>query len=324
MTLETKIRQAETKLFETAGLDPDERFVDLRRTGARLRVLGFGTGQPVLLLHGVTQCAAIWTPLVEALPSGFRLHAVELPGHGLSSAVAYRRGQVRSHTLQLIDDLYETLGVGPIPVIAHSLGGMFALWYAAARPGNIASLVALGSPAVAIPGSIVRMPLSPMTVPIIGQAMLGSPSPRFLYRWLFVMGTGGAAAAVAPALLLDVPRFAARRPSNARAATALMHAINTFRRPRPESVMDERELARVDAPTAFVWGTEDPYLAPGDARSWIEKMPDAVLHEVSGGHVPWLDDPVGCAGLITRHLTATGFPPIDGASVPSSETVPPA
>jgi hypothetical protein len=33
-----------------------------------------------------------------------------------------------------------------------------------------------------------------------------------------------------------------------------------------------------------------------------------VLHEVRGGHGPWLDDPAGCAKLVTGHLAATGFP----------------
>jgi pimeloyl-ACP methyl ester carboxylesterase len=311
MALETKIRQAEADLFETAGLQPDERYVDLRRTGTRVRVLSFGEGQPVLLLHGVWLCAAVWTPLLAALP-GFRLHAVDLPGHGLSSPVAYRRGEVRDHSRQMIDDLYEALGAGPMPVIGHSLGGMFALWYAAARPGNIAALAALGDPAVALPGVAVRMPLSLLTVPVVAPAMLRSPSPRFHYRRLFKQGNGGLTGVVVPDPLLDVLRHAARRPGNARTVGSLMHAIDTFRRPRPESVMDAGELARVTVPTAFVWGVEDPYLAPGDARPWIEKMPAAVLHQVPGGHVPWFDDPAGCARLITGHFAETGFPAMAG------------
>ena len=318
MTVETKIRHAEAKLFETARLHADEQFLHLRRTGVRVRVLSFGSGQPVLLLHGVTEVAVFWTPLIGAL-HGFRLHAVDLPGHGLSGPVAYRRGMVRDHSLQLVDDLYEAMKLGPTPVIGHSLGGMFALWHAAARPGNIASLVAIGSPAVAIPGSIVRMPLSLLTVPVIGPAVLGIPSPRGAYRGLLQRGDGGATARVAPDSLLDVLRFAARRPGNARTAVALLHAINTFRRPRPESVLSASELARVSAPTAFVWGVDDPYLSPGDARPWIEKMPAATLHEVTAGHSPWFDEPVGSATLITRHLTAAGYPPIDGASAPSSQ-----
>jgi pimeloyl-ACP methyl ester carboxylesterase len=312
MTLEDKIRDAETRLFEAAGLDPDASFVELRRTGVRLRVLGFGSGQPVVLLHGLANSAATWTSLLAEL-DGFRIHAVDLPGHGLSGPVDYRRGEVRGHTLQMIDDLYEALALGPTPVVAHSLGAMFALWYAAARPGLIDSLVAFGSPAVALPGAIVRMPLSPMTVPVLGPSMLRSPGPRPFYRRLFAMGTGGTAVAALPAEFLDALRFAGRRPGNARTVAALMHAINGFRRPRPESVMDADELGRVTVPTLFLWGTDDPYLAPGDGRPWIEKMPAATLHEVPAGHAPWFEDPAQCAELISRHLTATGFPPTSGA-----------
>jgi hypothetical protein len=32
-----------------------------------------------------------------------------------------------------------------------------------------------------------------------------------------------------------------------------------------------------------------------------------VLHEVPGGHGPWLEDPAGCAKLVTGHFTATGY-----------------
>jgi hypothetical protein len=58
-----------------------------------------------------------------------------------------------------------------------------------------------------------------------------------------------------------------------------MHPIDGFGRPRPESVMTDGELQRVSVPTMFCWGTSD------------------------------LDDPAGCAKLVTSQLTATGFAP---------------
>jgi pimeloyl-ACP methyl ester carboxylesterase len=166
---------------------------------------------------------------------------------------------------------------------------------------------------VAIPGVAVRMPLSPMTVPVLGRMMLRSPSPRWMYRQLFTLGMGRAAADVASRDMLDALRLGSRRPSNARSAASLMHAIDGFRRPRPESVMDADELGRVAAPTLFVWGTEDAYMAPSEARPWIAKMPAATLHEVPAGHGPWFEDPTGCADLVTRHLTTAGFPPVGAA-----------
>jgi pimeloyl-ACP methyl ester carboxylesterase len=51
-----------------------------------------GRGPAVVLLHGVSESAAIWALLFPEL-RGFRLLAVDLPGHGLSDPVAFRRGQ---------------------------------------------------------------------------------------------------------------------------------------------------------------------------------------------------------------------------------------
>jgi pimeloyl-ACP methyl ester carboxylesterase len=308
MNLDQRIREAEARLFMRSGLQPEESFVDLGSAQVRLRVLSVGAGPPLVMLHGVSLAAAVWAPWLADL-AGYRALLVELPGHGLSGPVAYRRGAVRDHTLRLMDDLFDALGLDTAPVVGHSLGGMFALWYAAARPGRIASLVAIGDPAVALPGATVRMPLSLLTVPMLGGAMLRSPAPRRVYRGLLGQGLSPAAAAAAPDELLDVLRLAGRRPGNARTVNVLMHAIDGFRRPRADSIMSSGELGQITAPTMFCWGTSDPFLAPAQARPSIAKIPGAVLHEVPGGHGPWLEDPAGCARLTIGHLAATGFAP---------------
>jgi pimeloyl-ACP methyl ester carboxylesterase len=83
-----------------------------------------------------------------------------------------------------------------------------------------------------------------------------------VYRRLFGQGMSPAAAAAAPDELLDLLRLAGRRKGNARTGNSLMHAIDGFRRPRPESVMTDAELRRICMPTMFCWGTEDPFLSP--------------------------------------------------------------
>src|SRR5215468_4411059 len=307
MKLDHRIQQAETRLFARYGLRPEESFLDLAEAGVRLRVLSVGTGQPLVMLHGVTLTAGVWAPWLAEF-AGYRALLVELPGHGLSGPVTYRRGAVRDHTLGLMDGVFDALGLATAPVVGHSLGGMFALWHAAARPGRIASLIALGDPAAALPGVTVRMPLSLMTVPVLGEAALRLPTPRGVYRGLLGQGLSRAAAAAMPDELVDVLRLAGRRKGNARTVASLMHAIDSFRKPRAETVMSDRELHQITAPTMFCWGTGDPFLTPALARPAVAKIPGAVLHEVPGGHGPWLDDPAGCAKLVTGHLTATGFP----------------
>ena len=208
-------------------MDVDEFFVELARTGLRVRVLSHGDGPAVLLLHGVTESAAIWAPLFTKLRH-FRLLAVDLPGHGLSYRVTFRRGQVREYASWLIDDILDALELDEAPVIGHSLGGMFALWHAAAGSERISEVVVIGEPAVALPGVRVRMPLSLLTVRGLCVAVLRSPSPHRAYRRLLAQGQGPAEIAAAPDSLIEVLRLSARRPGNARTVASLMHAIDRF------------------------------------------------------------------------------------------------
>jgi pimeloyl-ACP methyl ester carboxylesterase len=203
----------------------------------------------------------------------------------------------------MIDDIFDALGLDDAPVVGHSLGGMLALWYAAAGPQRISRLIAIGDPAVALPGAVVRMPLSLLTVPGVGVAVLRSPSPRLVYRRLLVHGLGRAEVAGAPDSLIETLRLSARRPENARTIASLMHAIDQFRRPRSESVLTESELAAITTPTMFIWGRHAPYLSARQARPSIDQIPSATLHEVPGEHGPWLVDTERSAELIQTHLT---------------------
>jgi pimeloyl-ACP methyl ester carboxylesterase len=146
------------------------------------------------------------------------------------------------------------------------------------------------------------MPLSLLTVPALGTAVLRCPSPRPVYRGLLAQGLGDTEVGAAPASLVDALRLSARQPGNARSVASLMHAIDHFRRPRAESVLGVPELAAIRVPTTFVLGSDDPYLAPGRARSSIGRIAGATTHEVPAGHAPWLVDPTRNAALIADHF----------------------
>ncbi len=302
MILEERIHRAEADLFHAVGAEVEESFLDLATTGVRLRLLATGSGSPLVLLHGVSLSAAAWAPLFTAL-GGCRLLAVDLPGHGLSDPAFYRRRDVRQPARVLIDDIFDALELDEAPVVGHSLGGMLALWHAAAGAERISRLVVIGEPAVALPGARVRMPLSLLTVPGLGAGILRAPSPRPVYRRLLADGLGAAEVAAAPRALIDVLRLSARRPGNASTVNSLMHAIDQFRQPRPESILTSQELASISIPTMFIWGTRAPYLSAERARPSIDQIPSATLHEVPGGHGPWLVDPKRSARLIQTHVT---------------------
>lgn len=304
MAVEKRIRDAESVLYDRYNLNVDESYVKVSTTGLRLRMLTVGSGPDLVLIHGVSLAAAIWLPWLSEL-TAYRVHLIELPGHGLSDPVSYRVGRVRADAVNLLDDLFAGLGLDAPAVVAHSLAGMYALWHASARPGQIGSLVAMGDPAVALCGVKVKMPLSPMTVRGLGPAVLSAPSPRIIYRKLLGQGLSPAAAKAMPDELVDILRWSSRQWSNARSVASVMYAIDRFRRPRAESVMSDGELERIDSPTMLCLGRNDPFLSPDLARPSVAKIPGATLQEVEGGHAPWLEEPAVCANFVHQHLAAT-------------------
>src|SRR5215831_8571387 len=93
-----------------------------------------GQGTPVLLLHGSASSSAMWTPVISALKSRFRLLAPDLIGYGRTDP--WPDGYVLGldDELRLIAPLVEHLP-GGVHVVAHSYGGVVAL--ALARAGRV-------------------------------------------------------------------------------------------------------------------------------------------------------------------------------------------
>jgi pimeloyl-ACP methyl ester carboxylesterase len=111
--------------------------------------------------------------------------------------------------------------------------------------------------------------------------------------------------AAAPEPLIEVLRLAARRPENARSVASIMHSIDRFRRPHPDSVLTSAELGAITTPVILILGSEDPYLSVERARQSIDQIRGAKLYEMPAGHAPWLVDARHVAGLITSHALLT-------------------
>jgi pimeloyl-ACP methyl ester carboxylesterase len=124
---------------------------------------------------------------------------------------------------------------------------------------------------------------------MLGEAVLRTPMSRPVYRRLLRQGLSPAAAAAAPDDLLYALRLAARHPGNTRTVASLMRAIDGFR-PRAGSIMTDRELGQITAPTMFCLATGDPFLSrhrrscgPGAA----EAIPDAALADGHAHNDMW-------------------------------------
>ncbi|MDQ0306935.1 pimeloyl-ACP methyl ester carboxylesterase [Kitasatospora herbaricolor] len=107
--------------------------------GRRLSYLDFGgPGVPLLAFHGHYNEASAFGPLGEALAPRWRVIALDQRGHGESDrATGYERGDYVAD----IAAFHRHLGLGPVAVVGHSLGGLNAYQYAARHPGRVTALI---------------------------------------------------------------------------------------------------------------------------------------------------------------------------------------
>lgn len=97
-----------------------------------------GNGPDLVLLHGWGMNAAVWGELATELAQHFRLHCVDLPGHGASPACA-------PCTLDALADLLAAALPPRVAVCGWSFGGQVALNWALRKPDQIERLVLLAA-----------------------------------------------------------------------------------------------------------------------------------------------------------------------------------
>jgi len=114
------------------------------RHHARVSQLAFrdeGDGEPLLLIHGITEDHHAWDELAPALAREHRVVRVDLPGHGESPALAAYDAQA---LLAPVVELAAKLGLERPRVLGHSLGGLLATLFGAIAP--VRSIVNVDQP----------------------------------------------------------------------------------------------------------------------------------------------------------------------------------
>src|ERR1035438_6659894 len=105
--------------------------------------VGNPAGAPVVLIHGYTDNARDWVPLLPYLSKEFRLILVDIRGHGQSSKpeCCYTRLDFAYDIKLLLD----ALGVQKADIVGHSLGSIIAQTFAEYWPERTAHVVLISS-----------------------------------------------------------------------------------------------------------------------------------------------------------------------------------
>jgi pimeloyl-ACP methyl ester carboxylesterase len=244
-----------------------------------------GGGPGIVLLHGWSDSADTWRPLLAALAVRHRRAiAVDMPGFG--KATRLKDGAVLPQLDAFVLDLVESWAGGePVVVAGTSLGGCVALRLAE-RPGDVrlAGVVPVAPDGLELPSwfdpieedPIVRRLLS-IPVPVPGILVRRAKSSA--YRHFAFQHPSDTQRAVVDAF---------SRNGETRADVAAL--LESGRQLAPELSTAPFDLIGIRCPVLLVWGAHDRMLPHSDARMALDSLPTTHVELIEGaGHHPQLE-----------------------------------
>jgi pimeloyl-ACP methyl ester carboxylesterase len=260
-------------------------------TAATLSYHRGGTGEPLLLLHGIGGSWRHWRPVLPALEAERDVVAVDLPGFGASPVLARGAEPTPAALAEAVAGLLDALGWEAPHVAGNSLGGWVALELA--KLGRARSVCALSPAGFATPREAAYaarvLALMHRVARLAGDRvdlLMRNPAMRALATGLIVARPGRMPA--------DDGVAAARALADAPGWRATLDAVRRRRFTEPERVRGDITIA---------WAERDRLLLPRQHDRARRLLPRARHLTLAGcGHVPMWDDP----GMVAAAILTSG------------------
>ena len=276
----------------------DVKFLDLH--GERVAYRDEGSGEVLLLIHGMAGSSDAWRDLIPRLAKNYRVVAPDLLGHGQS---VKPRGDYSLGAFAVsLRDLLDELGIAQATIVGHSLGGGVAMQFLYQHPDYCERLI------------------------LISSGGLGS-DVGFILRLLSAPGAEFVLPVIAPSPVLKVGNkigswFTASGMRNPR-ASEIWRAYSSFSdRPTRDaflrtlrSVVDYRGQAvsalnrlhvRSELPTLAIWGEDDQIIPVEHGHAAMAARPGGRLEVLPGvGHFAHVEAPNEVAEIIDDFMRST-------------------
>lgn len=289
------------------------KYLDLH--GDRVAYRDVGSGETLLLIHGMAGSSETWRAVIPQLSKKYRVVAPDLLGHGQS---AKPRGDYSLGAFAVwLRDLLDELGVTRATIIGQSLGGGVAMQFVYQHPDYCQRLILISSGGLgpdvgwtlrllSAPGAELFLPvIAPRPVLNIGNKLkswfssAGIQSPRGAELW-----------------------SAYSSLSDAETRQAFLRTLRSVVDYRGQAVCALNRLhVRAELPTMAIWGDKDQIIPVEHAYAAQAARPGSRLEVLEGvGHFPHVERPTEVVELIEDFIATTSE--LDLEALDSSHTAP--
>lgn len=210
----------------------------------RLHYIDMGTGEPMILLHTVGQSIYTWRNIMKYLSAGYRVIALDLPGHGYSSRPANFKCAIEDYA-EVLNLFMDAVGLQSAHFMCFSMSSAYALCLARQHPEKIGNIILLS------PGGIT--PEMPLMVRMLDNPIFGGVASR-LYNLRTVEKILGECFFDLTNLTPDYSAECYKTVSDAESRTIIRNSVYRY---DEESIF--KELRMLECPVLILWGCEDKW-----------------------------------------------------------------
>jgi pimeloyl-[acyl-carrier protein] methyl ester esterase len=250
-----------------------------------LHIESIGAGPDLVLIHGWAMHGGIFAPLTPLLAEHFRVHLVDLPGHGFSRDDT-ESADIDAWTRRLLDATPPALWIG------WSLGGLVALTAALSRPRQVRGLVEIAASPRFVNGEDWSLGVDKQVFEQFG-AGLQTHFQHAIERFLALETIGSVNAQTE---LRDLKaRVFERGDPNLHVLSAGLDML--------DSIDLRARLNELSMPSLWIAGRRDR-LVPSAAMQWASRHSvQSEFVEIASGHAPFISYAPEVAAAIVAFAT---------------------
>jgi len=267
----------------TEYIDIEHHYLDYEGSRIHFVTCGNSSNPPLFLLHSFYMSWAIFRPYLRSLSNHFYLVALDFPGFGKSEELLGKNNT--ESFAKVVERVRIFLGLPKINLFGFSAGGIVALKYAAALPGNVGKLSEQGAPYYFAEHRVLakdKILLRVMVYPAIARAIKWVVNRKIfwpLYRRV--------------SRNLDI-LMGLLPPGQLEKDVAVLGARAVCEWGLDILKLDlRRELKRIECPVLVISGGRDPYLTVGSIEKMVDFFESAPSVEIvtDGDHELTLKNP---------------------------------
>jgi 2-hydroxy-6-oxonona-2,4-dienedioate hydrolase len=268
----------------------------IRTNGHRSRIIEAGAGpREIWLVHGIGGRADRWRSCMELLAeSGYRVRALDLPGHGFASRAAGSDYTVAEFSAFVLDTLITNVEGSPTALIGTSFGGQAAL-RAALDLHALPDAPQLDALVLCAPTGV--WPLGPALRNGLAARLPQADRDALRARLRFTTQLAGADLEAMIEEEFRTATFPGTPEAFAQIATMVSEELDADPLVEPLS-----ELAET-LPVLLVWGEHDRSVPPEIGERISRRVPKVSSILLPGaGHMPYIQQPEIFCGQVLRFL----------------------